>query len=180
MSEKENTKNYDFPVGKIVGAHGVKGQIKIRPSSNNPGIYLKLKSVLLEDEKKSERGTQTIKSIEFDRKMFFVKFAECNSRNDAEKLIGLSVYTQKSQLAKLGEDEWWVNDLLGLSVFAKSGEKLGTISNVFGDRGEWIEVSLLAPEGKAVLIPFVKELVPVVDMADKRVEINTEVQGLLD
>lgn len=173
--------NYDFLVGKIVGAHGVKGQIKIRPSSNNPRILLKLKSVRLQDEKNSELVViRNIKSIEFDRKMFFVKMAECDSRNDAEKLIGLEVYTQKDQLAKLDKDEWWIKDLVGLSVFGKSGEKLGTISNIFGEKGEWIEVSLLEPEGKTVLIPFVKELVPVVDIAQGRLEINTEIQGLLD
>ncbi len=174
------SKEYNFMVGTIIGVHGIQGQLKLRPNSNNPRLFLKIESIVLEDPKKQERKNQNIKSIEFDRKMFFVKLDECNTRNDAEALVGYVMYTQKHQLCELDNDEWWVRDLVGLPVFAKTGEKVGEVLNVLGEKGEWLEVSLLEKEGKTALIPFVKELVPLVDVAGKRVEINTEVQGLLD
>lgn len=179
MSDNES-KNYDCQVGKIVGAHGVRGQVKIRPSSNNPRLFLDLKSVRLESQKTDPDRKMEIQNIDFDRKMFFVKLKECDTRNDAEALVGWVVYTQKNQLQKLDRDEWWISDLVGLSVYARDGEKLGLVSNVFGDQGEWLEISLDEKAGKTALIPFVKEIVPVVDTALGRVEINTEIQGLLD
>lgn len=179
MSDKES-KNFDCQVGKIVGAHGVRGHIKIRPSSNNPRLFLSLRSVLLQKQKSDDKKKMDIQNIDFERKMFFVKLKECDTRNDAEALVGLDVYTQKIQLQKLNHDEWWISDLIGLSVYSKTGEKLGLVSNVFGDQGEWLEISLDNKEGKTALIPFVKEIVPVVDTAQGRVEINTEIQGLLD
>lgn len=179
MSDKES-KNYDCQVGKIVGAHGVRGHVKIRPSSNNPRLFLDLKSVRLQNQKNNIDQKMDIQNIDFDRKLFFVKLKECNTRNDAEALIGFDVYTQKNQLQKLNQDEWWIADLVGLSVYAKTGEKLGLVSNVFGDQGEWLEISLDEKDGKTALIPFVKEIVPVVDTTLGRVEINTEIQGLLD
>ncbi len=179
MSDKES-KNYDFQVGQIVGAHGIKGQVKIRPSSNNPRLFSELKTVLLQNQKNESSTKMGIQNIEFDRKMFFVKLTECNTRNDAEALVGFQVYTQKKQLQNLNQDEWWIKDLVGLFVYAKTGEKLGAVLNVFGEQGEWLEISLDAKEGKTALIPFVKEIVPVVDTALGRVEINTDIQGLLD
>lgn len=179
MSDNES-RNYDCQVGKIVGAHGVRGHLKVRPSSNNPRLFLDLKSVLLQNQKTGTDKKLEIQSIDFDRKMFFVKLKDCNTRNDAESLVGSLVYTQKNQLQKLDSDEWWISDLVGLSVYAKTGEKIGVVSNVFGDQGEWLEISLDEKEGKTALIPFVKEIVPVVDTTLGRVEINTEIQGLLD
>lgn len=179
MSDNES-KNYDCQVGKIVGAHGVRGHVKVRPSSNNPRLFLALKSVRLQNQKNNIDQKMEIQNIDFDRKMFFVKLKECDTRNDAEALVGFEVYTQKNQLQKLNQDEWWISDLVGLGVYAKTGEKLGCVSNVYGDQGEWLEISLDEKEGKTALIPFVKEIVPVVDTTLGRVEINTEIQGLLD
>jgi len=179
MSDAES-KKYDCEVGKIVGAHGIRGQFKIRPSSNNARLFLELKTVMLQDQKSESSKKMDIAKIDFDRKMFLVKLKGCDTRNDAEALVGLQVYTQKNQLQNLNQDEWWISDLVGLSVFAKTGEKLGSVLNVFGEQGEWLEISLDQKEGKTALIPFVKEIVPVVDTVQNRVEINTDIQGLLD
>ena len=99
-----------------------------------------------------------------------------NSRNEIEALIGAEIYTQKSQLRELDEDEWWFGDLVGLTAYTTGGEKIGVVSAIVDTGNYLLEIE---SNGKTFLVPFVKELVPLVDIKAKRLEIEA-LPGLLE
>lgn len=110
-----------------------------------------------------------------------VKLEDISDRTQAEKLLGAIITTERKQIRDLDEDEFWMRDLLGLDVYAtEGGERLGTICDIVGESGEFLEMKR-ADTGKAdtVLIPFVRAIVPTVDVKAGRIEI-VNLPGLLD
>lgn len=168
---------FDFSVGKIVGFLGLKGEIKIRPSTT-PRLVLgvDLVEVKLPSQPAFKAG---IASIRFDKKLLIVKFEGYADRTSVEHLEGAEVYTSRDQLDELDEDEWFISDLVGLTVFTTDGKEIGKVCAVVGENGELLEISKLDKPEATVLVPFVKNLVPVVDMEDKRIEV-VDLPGLLD
>jgi len=93
---------------------------------------------------------------------------EFEDRTASEAIIGATLFTERSQLNELSEDEWWLDDLIGLKAFTVEGEELGKVSAVFGETSQLLEIT---NGEKSHLVPFVKALVPVVDIKAGRVEI---------
>ncbi len=179
-----------FCVGKVVGFHGLNGCMKVRPSTNNPELLLDIEYVFCElEEGLTERGT--IESIALDKKILYVILEEYGSRTDAEELLDAILYAPRAQIRDLGNDEWWIDDLIGLDVYVVGGSRVGIISGIVGEQGELLEilkdemleglenVSDKDKEKATVLVPFVKQLVPTVDMKKKRIEI-VDLPGLID
>lgn len=168
--------DYDFPVGKIVGFHGLKGEVKIRPETNNPLLLLDIDDVEIRAGK--ERLRVEIKDVKLDKRLLFIKFENYPDRTSVENFLDAQVYTTRDQLNELEEDEFWVNDLIGLAVFTTEGKEVGTISGITGNSAELLEVSSLDKK-ETYLVPFVKALVPTVDMKERRIEV-VDLPGLLE
>ncbi len=109
------------------------------------------------------------------------KLEDIFDRTEAEKLLGALITTERKQIRELIEDEFWMRDLVGLDVYSTEGEKLGTICDIVGESGEFLEMKRTNPEEKQAqwLIPFVKAIVPTVDVKSNRIEI-VNLPGLLD
>lgn len=168
--------DYDFPVGKIVGFHGLKGEVKIRPETNNPLLLLDIDDVEIRAGK--ERLRVEIKDVKLDKRLLFIKFENYPDRTSVENFLDAQVFTTRDQLNELEEDEFWVNDLIGLAVFTTEGKEVGTISGITGNSAELLEVSSLDKK-ETYLVPFVKALVPTVDMKARRIEV-VDLPGLLE
>lgn len=168
-----------FPVGKVVGLQGLRGYMKVKPTSNNPKLLLDIKAVSVV----SAAGVVqelTVEDIYFERRLLFVKLKECADRTAAEKYIDAVISTTKSQLRKLDNNEWWIDDLRGLPVYTTDGAEIGTVSDIIGNNSELLEITRIDGEKKEpILVPFVEALVPLVDIEGRRVEI-VAVPGLLD
>lgn len=168
-----------FPVGKVVGLQGLAGYMKVKPSSNNPTLLLDIKDVQIVFADGSIKEC-TVSDIYFERRLLFVKLAECADRTAAEPYVDSSISTTRSQLRNLSENEWWVDDLIGLRVFTTDGAEIGTVSDIIGANSELLEITRLGAEDKEpILVPFVEALVPLVDMEGRRVEV-VNLPGLLD
>lgn len=168
--------DYSFAVGKIVGFRGLKGELKVLPSTNSPQIFLELQSVKIAIKTKPE--ILSIEDIKVKGKTLFVTFKEYTDRTSVEPLKGKTLYTQEEQLLELDSGVYWSNDLIGLKAQDVNGEEIGTICDVFGDEGEFLEVALLE-SGEKKLVPFVNEIVPDVDLETGIIKINPP-QGLFD
>jgi 16S rRNA processing protein RimM len=168
-----------FLVGKVVGVHGLKGELKIKPASNNPALALSIEDV----EVRPFKGTSfkaKVQSIELEKRMLFLTLQGVDDRTAAERLVHSSIFTPRSQLEELEEDEWWSKDLIGLDAYTTDGELIGTICDIVGESGEFLEIRKNdASAEDTVLVPFVKPLVPVVSISKRRVEI-VNLPGLLD
>jgi len=167
---------YSFPVGKIVGFHGLRGDVKIRPTTNNPMLLTDIEDVEVVVGK--ERLRLEVRDVKLEKRMLMVRFEGHPDRTSVEHFLDAEVFTTREQLNELEEDEWWVDDLVGLPVFTTEGKEVGTVFGLAGNSAELLEVSNLE-KSATFLIPFVKALVPVVDIKGRRVEV-VDVPGLLE
>lgn len=168
-----------FPVGKVVGMHGLNGVMKIKPSSNNPQLLLDIEKVQIV----LPGGTieeADVDKVYLEKRMLFLKLKNCLDRTAAERFLDASISTTRAQLRNLDENEWWVDDLVGLPVYTTDGAEVGTISDIIRASGELLEITKKdAPDSEPVLVPFVEALVPLVDIVNRRVEV-VALPGLLD
>ena len=165
-------------VGKIVNFHGIKGEAKVGCSKNQQDFFMSLDTVYLKDNDK-----YTPLSISYakpHKNLMLVKFDGINSINDLLEYKGCLLFVDEDVIRDtLDEDEFLIDELVGLEVFdIKNGEKLGFVIGV-SNNGATDLISIKTNSKKISLVPFVKAIVPVVDIKNKRIEINN-IEGLLE
>lgn len=170
----------NFPFGKIVGFHGLQGEVKVRPSSNKPELLEEVENVQTKETQYHPATDFTIISSHFDKKMYYLIFEGYQDRTSVEHLMGAELFTWEEELTELDEEEFWVKDLVGMSVVNQHNEHVGKVIDIVYGGNDLLEIQKPNdPPGKTVLIPFVKEIVPLVDKANKTITI-AEIPGLLD
>ena len=148
-------------VGRVAGAFGVRGEVRITSFTAEPTALVDYKALLRED------GSPALTLISGrDAKGSIVARAkEIETREQAEALRGLKLYIPRAALPAPDEDEFYVTDLVGLAVVTAEGEPLGTVKAVqdFG-AGDLLEIT--PPEGGSTwYLPFTREAVPEVRIA---------------
>ena len=152
-------------LGAVAGAHGIKGEVRIKVFGERADDFASYGSL------KSEDGARRFDIVRsrVSGPVVVAKIKGVNDRTAAEKLKGERLYVERSSLPEPEEEEWYHADLIGLGVEQPDGTRLGTIVAVhdFG-AGDLIEVK---PDdsGATEMIPFTRSHVPVVDLAAGRV-----------
>lgn len=164
-------------VGEVVGFLGLKGVMKVIPSSNNPKLFLDIKNVLLK-YKQTEPTQATVKSIKIAKNCFQIQLHKYDSRTAVEQFKGAVIFTPKTQLCKLEKNEWWVSDLIGMEVYSTTGQLIGTVCDAPGEHGQFLEIKK-ANDNKTVIVSFVDQLFPTVDIKSRRIEVNN-IPGLFE
>ncbi len=175
-------------IGRIVGAHGLQGEVKIYPDSDFPERFEQPGERWLRSPGSSEpQPVQLVRGrFQAGKGLYVVKFKTVNHRDQAEALRNTEVLVQASDRLPLEPDEFHVGDLMGLAVVMQAtGETVGHIIDLYRAGNDLLEVQLIQTNGSApqpsaatVLVPFVKAIVPVVDLEQRRVEI-TPPRGLI-
>jgi 16S rRNA processing protein RimM len=154
-------------VGAIAGAHGVRGQVRVK------SFTAVAADVAAYGPVKTEDGTRTfkLKVMGEAKGLVIVKLDGVDDRNAAEAMRGTRLYIPRGRLPELEEDEFLYSDLTGLSVEGMDGAVLGTVKGVadFG-AGELLDIVLAG--GGSMMVPFTKAAVPVVDVANKRLVVD--------
>lgn len=149
-------------VGVITSPHGVRGEANVFPTTDDPARFRKLKSVYLDDGK--EVRTVEIQSVKFFKNMVIVKLRGIDDRNGIEKLRQAKLLVSREDAVPLGENEYFIADLIGLSVCSDEGEELGTITDVLQTGAN--DVYVINREGaRELLVPAIRECVQSVDIA---------------
>lgn len=152
-------------VGKIIACHGIKGQVKLLSFCNPPESIFTFKNIFIDDKpfKMTKISTQK------DR--FIVSLENVISRNDAEMIKSKEISVLREEFPDLDDDEFYVNDLVGIDVFSKDNTHLGKINSVqnFG-ASDFLEVSFL--NSKPELIEFTKDKFPIIDIQNKKIIIQ--------
>lgn len=163
-------------VGKILNFHGIKGEVKL---GYTKGKEEQLQSLTrLVAKKDDENISLTIASLRFHKGFAIVKFDEVNSINEVMELKGAIVYIAKDIVSNdLQEDEYLTSDLKGLEVFDTDGTKLGFVTGV-SENGATDLLNIKIRDNSTHLVPFVKELVPLVDIENKKIIIKN-IDGLI-
>ncbi|MBW4592494.1 MAG: ribosome maturation factor RimM [Brasilonema angustatum HA4187-MV1] len=175
-------------IGTIVAPQGLDGQMRVYPDTDFPERF-EVPGIrwLLRPEQTEPKTVELLSGRYIPGKnLYIIELEGVEDRNQAEELRGCKLMVQQSDRPQLGEDEYHVIDLVGLPVFIQeSGELLGSVVDILPAGHDLLEVQL-HQEGqlgeksqKNILIPFVKAIVPVVDLAAGRIEI-TPPDGLLE
>jgi 16S rRNA processing protein RimM len=149
-------------VGRVAGAFGVRGEVRITSFTADPAALVDYKDLRRED---GSAGL-TLTSGRAVKGGVIVRAKEVETREQAEALRGLKLYISRDSLPEPDEDEFYVTDLVGLAVETAEGEALGRVKTVqdFG-AGDLLEIA--PPEGGATwYLPFTREAVPEVRIAD--------------
>jgi len=148
-------------VGRVAGAFGVRGEVRITSYTADPSALLDYRDLKREDG----APALTLLSGRPAKGGLVVRASEVETREQAEALRGLRLFVPRSALPEPDEDEYYITDLIGLSVVTPEGEPLGRVKTVqdFG-AGDLLEVQ--PPAGASWYLPFTKEAVPEVRLAE--------------
>ena len=163
-------------IAKILNFHGIKGEAKVGFSKGRESQIESLKKVFV--KKDSDYKELTVSSVRFHKQFAIIKFKEFTTVNDVEEYKGCDLYLSKEKIEEsLDNDEFLIVDLIGMDVFDEDGSCVGKVIQVGDNRASNL-LSIQDGNGKTHLVPFVKALVPVVDMVNKKVVINN-IEGLI-
>ena len=151
-------------VGRVAGAFGVRGELRITSFTADPVALVDYKVLLRED---GSAGL-TVTSGRAAKGSVVVWTEQVQTRDQAEALRGLKLYIPRADLPAPDDDEFYVTDLIGLSVETTDGEALGTVKAVqdFG-AGDLLEIQ--PPQGPSWYLPFTLAAVPEVRIAERKV-----------
>ncbi|RKQ68374.1 16S rRNA processing protein RimM [Oceanibaculum indicum] len=155
-------------LGIVVGAHGIRGQLRVRSFTGEPAAIFGY-GMLLGKRRDSDAGRSlTLKPAGQPKgELVLASVSGVADRNAAEALKGLRLYISRDALPALEEDEFYHADLIGLVVDQVAGERLGTVKAVH-DFGAGDVLEVIREEGGSVFLPFTRAVVPVVDIAGGR------------
>ena len=163
-------------IAKILNFHGIKGEAKVGFSKGRESQIESLKKVFV--KKDNDYKELTVSSVRFHKQFAIIKFKEIATVNDVEEYKGCDLYLSKEKVEEtLDNDEFLIVDLIGMDVFDEDGSCVGKIVQVGDNRASNL-LSIQDGNGKTHLVPFVKQLVPVVDMVNKKIVINN-IEGLI-
>jgi 16S rRNA processing protein RimM len=150
-------------VGVLKGAHGVRGEVRVKSFTADPDAVFDYGPLL----DAAGKPVLTPKSARPGKDHFIVRPKEQKQKEDWDALRGTLLHVPRASLPEADEDEFYIEDLVGLDVFAGGSERAGRVRAVqdFG-AGDLLEIDLAG--GGSVLVPFTLADVPVVDLAARR------------
>ena len=169
-------------VGLITSSHGIKGQVKVHSLSDFEERFIQPGIRWLQKENENPLEIQLSSGFKQPGKeTFIIKFKGINTRNLAEELKKYKILVKNNQLPKLNREEFHLMELINLDVKTLDNDKLkiiGKVTNLENEKNNLLVIELFKNQ-KKVLIPFVKEIVPLVDIKNNFLIINPP-NGLLE
>lgn len=177
-------------IGTIVAAQGLQGEMRVYPDTDFPerfevpGMRWLLTPGAMQPQPVELRSGRYLDG----KNLYVIELEGVINRTQAEELRGCKLLVSEDDRPQLGEDEYHILDLVGLKVYMQeSGDLIGKVVNLIPAGNDLLEVELFQEDDKvnntqkkkSLLIPFVKEIVPVVDIEAGKVEI-TPPEGLLE
>lgn len=175
MGMADNSKNDELQVGVITQTHGIRGEVKVFPTTDDANRFKKLKEVTLDTGR--ERISMEIEGVKFFKQFVILKFKGYDSINDVEKYKQGKLLVTRDKAVKLKKDEYFVADLIGSLVVTDEGETLGTLKDVLATGANDVYV-VGRPGGTEALLPAIKDCVKTVDMEEKKITVHI-MDGLL-
>lgn len=163
-------------VGVITGTHGLKGEVKVFPTTDDKERFLDLEKVLLDTG--DELLELKVEYCKFFKKFVFVKFEGLDDINEVEKYKRCPLLVTRDNAVELEEDEYFVADLLGLTIIDDSGVTIGKLENVI-ETGANDVYEVLTEDGGQILLPAIKECILDVDMEEGIILVHL-MKGLAD
>ena len=163
-------------VGIITSTHGVRGEVKVYPTTDDPRRFRRLKEVVLDTGK--EKMNLEIEGVKFFKQFVILKFKGLDNINDIEKYRQKSLYVTRKNAVRLQRDEYFIADLIGMKVQDEDGKELGTVKDVI-ETGANDVYEVEMADGKSLLLPAIKQCILNVDVENGTMQVHV-LEGLLD
>ena len=163
-------------VGIITSTHGVRGEVKVYPTTDDPRRFRRLKEVVLDTGK--EKMNLEIEGVKFFKQFMILKFKGLDNINDIEKYRQKSLYVTRKNAVRLQRDEYFIADLIGLKVQDEDGKELGTVKDVI-ETGANDVYEVEMADGRSLLLPAIKQCILNVDVENGMMQVHV-LEGLLD
>ncbi|MCD7726545.1 MAG: ribosome maturation factor RimM [Clostridiales bacterium] len=165
----------ELQVGVITQPHGIRGEVKVFPTTDDAARFKKLKEVILDTGK--ERLEMEIESVKFFKQYVIVKFKGFDSINEIEKYRNGRLLVAREKAVKLEKDEYFIADLIGLAVVTEDGEALGVLKDVLATGANDVYV-VSRPDQSEVLLPAIRECIRKIDISQGSMTVHV-MDGLL-
>ena len=156
-------------IGVITSPHGLKGEVKVFPITDDVSNFKKYKKVILDTGK--EKLTLDIVSVKFFKKFVILKFKGIDDINDVEQYNKMGLWISREQSTPLSKGEYFIADLIDLDVFTEDGKLFGTLKDVIQTGANDVYIIETKEHGE-VLVPAIKDCVLGVDVENKRMDIH--------
>ena len=163
-------------VGVISNTHGIRGEVKVFPTTDEPTRFEGLKEVILDTGK--EQLPLHISNVKYFKQFVILKFKEYNNINDIERYKGKDLYVTRKNAVPLEEGEYYIADLIGCKVITDEGNDLGELVDVL-ETGANDVYNVKTNEGKELLLPYIEDCIKEIDIEKKEI-IAHIMPGLLD
>lgn len=164
-------------VGVITSTHGIKGEVKVFPTTDDPSRYSYLKDVILDTGK--EKIDLKVSGVKYFKQYVIVKFKGINDINNIEKYKGSTLWVTRENAVPLEENEYFIADLIGLKVITDEGEEFGELTDVMQTGANDVYVVETYKDKQEVLLPVIDECVLDVNLEEGTVTVHI-MEGLLD
>ena len=156
-------------IGVITTTHGVRGEVKVFPTTDDPMRFKKLKQVILDTGK--EQIELEVAGARFFKNLVILKFKGIDNINDMEQYRQKSLYVTRENAVPLGENEYFIADLIGLKVVSDEGEELGELSDVLQTGAN--DVYVVSKENTPdLLIPAIRDCIKQVDIESGTMQVH--------
>ncbi|MDO4322417.1 MAG: ribosome maturation factor RimM [Lachnospiraceae bacterium] len=163
-------------VGAVTSTHGIAGEVKVFPTTDDPNRFKKLKKVLI-DTGNGMRELEIVR-VKFFKNMVILKFRDHDKIEDVMPYKGKELYVTRENAVKLKKNEYFIADLIGMEVYTEDGDKLGRLRNVLQTGANDVyEVEL--EDGREVLIPAIRQCILEVDTEHAKMTVHL-LEGLLE
>ena len=162
-------------VGVISSTHGVRGEVKVFPTTDDVKRLKKLKKVILDTGK--EQLPLEIEGVKFFKQFVILKFRGIDNINDIEKYKGKRLLVDREHAVKLKKDEYFIADMIGMDVFTEDGELFGALKDVMETGANDVYIIEMS-DGKEVLVPAIKQCILDVDIENRKMVIHL-LEGLV-
>ena len=151
-------------VGQITSTHGLKGEVKVYPTTDDPRKrFLELKKAIIKTP--GEEVEVTIGSVRFMKNLALLTFEELPGIEAVEKYRNGYICVRREDAAPLGENEYYETDLIGMDVISEDGDRIGTLTRVYHTgANDCYEIETDSREHKSTLIPAIRECIKDVDV----------------
>ena len=163
-------------VGIITSTHGVRGEVKVYPTTDDPRRFRRLKEVVLDTGR--EKINLEIEGVKFFKQFVILKFKGLDNINDIEKYRQKSLYVTRKNAVRLQRDEYFIADLIGLKVQDEDGTELGTVKDVI-ETGANDVYEVEMADGRSLLLPAIEQCILNVDVENGMMQVHV-LEGLLD
>ena len=156
-------------VGVITSAHGVRGEVKVFPTTDDPKRFKKLKQVILDTGK--EKRDLEVESVKFFKQFVILKFKGIDNINEVERYKRCPLLVTRDHAVPLQEDEYFIADMIGMQVVTEDGAVFGTLKDVIETGANDVYIIESSEHGE-VLVPAIKECILDINIEEQKMQIH--------